>query len=288
MKVHRFVWAFVFTISLSLSVAYAQSPIPKSNWADLDGSKLHYYDIGDKSKKNAMVFIHGWTGNVELWNASYSAFPKYRVIVVDLIGHGKSDQPQTEYTMELFARGVDAVLKKAGVSKAILIGHSMGMPVARQFYRAHPERVLGIVNVDGSIRMFAERQQLEAFIASFRSDYQKTRDAFIDGMLTAMKDEKLKDAIRTANRATPDHVGISAFSQFAKDELWKTDPIKVPVLAILAQGPFWPPDTETFHRLIAPDLEFHMWTDVTHFLMLERPKEFNETIASWIEKRKLL
>jgi len=211
MKVHRFVWAFVFTISLSLSVAYAQSPIPKSNWADLDGSKLHYYDIGDKSKKNAMVFIHGWTGNVELWNASYSAFPKYRVIVVDLIGHGKSDQPQTEYTMELFARGVDAVLKKAGVSKAILIGHSMGMPVARQFYRAHPERVLGIVNVDGSIRMFAERQQLEAFIAR---GYFDCRKPFFRAAL--QRDKLIHDEQRAAARCQQSMCGAQeSLGQFA-------------------------------------------------------------------------
>ena len=286
MTVRRNFCVLVFTFSLSLGAVYAQ--MPKSNWAELDGNKLHYYDIGDQSKKNALVFIHGWTGNVDLWNASYSAFPKYRVIVVDLIGHGKSDKPKTEYTMELFANGVEAVLRKAKVNKAILIGHSMGMPIARQFYRAYPGKVAGIVNVDGSIRAFPDAMQFDGFLASFRSDYQKTRDGFVDSMLAAMKDDNVKDAIRTSNRATPDHVGISAISQFSKGELWKTDPIKVPVLAILAQGPFWPPDTETFHRSIAPDLEYHMWTDVTHFLFMERPKEFNETIANWIEKKKLL
>ena len=50
----------------------------------------------------------------------------------------------------------------------------------------------------------------------------------------------------------------------------------MPVLAILAKSPFWPADTEEFLRSLAPKLEFHMWEGVGHFLMMEKPKEFNE------------
>ena len=278
----------VFVISLALSTGFAYTQKPKSYWADFDGNKLHYYDIGNQDSKNALFFIHGWTGNTELWRQSYSAFPKYRVIVVDLIGHGQSDKPKVEYTMEYFAKGLDAVLKKAKLKKAILVGHSMGMPIARQFYQMYPDRTLGIVNVDGSIRAFPESMQFDGFIANLKSDYAKTRDGFIDSMLVPMKDEMAKEAIRASNRATSDYVGISALSQYGKPELWKTDPIRVPVLAIFAASPWWPADIETFHRSIAPDLEFHMWKGPTHFLFMERPKEFNETVAAWIEKKKLL
>jgi pimeloyl-ACP methyl ester carboxylesterase len=282
------VFTFSLAIVLLLAAGVASGQVPRSNWAELGGHRLHYYDIGRPDSRDALVFIHGWTGNTELWKGSYSAFPKYRVIVVDLLGHGQSDKPTTEYTMELFAKGVDAVLKKAKVKKAIFVGHSMGMPIARQYYRLYPGKTLGIVNVDGSIRAFPDSMQFDGFLASFRSDYQKTRDGFIDSMLAAMKDDALKLAIRSSNQATPDHVGISAISQFAKPELWKTDKIKVPVLAVMAESPWWPADTEVFHRSIAPDLEFHMWKGVTHFLMMERPAEFNETVADWIDKRKLL
>jgi pimeloyl-ACP methyl ester carboxylesterase len=190
--------------------------------------------------------------------------------------------------MDLFARSVEAVMNAAKVDKAIFVGHSMGMPVARQIYRTSPQKVLGIVNVDGSIRAFPDRKQTDEWIANFRSDYQKTRDQFVESMVTPIKDENVKRSIRTSNQATPDYVGISAISQFGNDALWKTDPIKVPVLAIFAEGPFWPPDTETFHRSIAPDLEFHMWKGVTHFLMMEKPKEFNDLIQAFAAKKKLL
>jgi pimeloyl-ACP methyl ester carboxylesterase len=274
---------FAFT-----AILQGQQETPESRWAKFENHKIHYYDIGDRKKKNALVFIHGWTGNAELWRASYSAFPNYRVIALDLIGHGKSDKPRVDYTMDYFAKSVAAVLNAAKVDNAVFVGHSMGMPVSRQFYRMHFSRTLGIVNVDGSIRAFPDRAQYEGFIANFRADYKKTSTEFIDGMLVTMKDEKLKQAIRTSNQQTPEYVGISAMSAFDNDDLWRTDPIRAPVLAIFAESPWWPADTESFMRSIAPNLDFHMWKGPTHFLMMEKPAEFNELIRTFIAKNKLL
>jgi pimeloyl-ACP methyl ester carboxylesterase len=287
MKQKISVYAILMVCCLAAARASAQQT-PRSNWAELNGNKIHYYDIGDRKNKNALVFIHGWSGNVDLWRDSYNAFPKYRVITVDLMGHGRSDKPKVDYTMELFARTVEAVLRKAKVEKAVLVGHSMGMPVARQFYRLFPNKTLGIVNVDGSIRAFPDTMQFENLISAFKSDYAKTRDGFIESMVQPIKDEKVKQAIRSSSTATPEYVGISAISQFGNKDLWTTDPIKVPVLAVLADSPWWPADTETFHRSISPDLEFHMWKGVTHFLFMEDPAKFNNTTAAWIEKKKLL
>src|SRR5215510_11723875 len=106
---------FVFVLAFA---NLAQTP--KDNWADFGDVKLHYYDIGNSKAKNALVFVHCWTCNVEFWKESYNAFPQYRVIALDLPGHGKSDKPKVDYSMEYFAKAVDAVLKKAGVQKAVL------------------------------------------------------------------------------------------------------------------------------------------------------------------------
>jgi hypothetical protein len=71
------------------------------------------------------------------------------------------------------------------------------------------------------------------------------------------------------------------------DRIWIDDEIDVPVLAIMASGP-WPADLETTYRSIATTLEFHMWTGVSHFLMMEKPKVFNETVNGFVAKNKLL
>ena len=99
--------------------------------------------------------------NLDSWRDQVSDFAKRnRVIVIELPGHGQSDKPQTIYSMELFARAVDAVMSDAKVKRAVLVGHSMGTPVARQFYRKYPEKTLAIVIVDGSLRPFGHKKSL--------------------------------------------------------------------------------------------------------------------------------
>src|SRR5262249_39542402 len=93
---------------------------------------------------------------------------KVRLVLIDLPGHGRSDRPEVNYTMDLFARAVDAVLRDAGVEKAVLAGHSMGTPVVRQFYRMYPKKTLGLVAVDGALRSFLTNPaQVDQFVAGF-------------------------------------------------------------------------------------------------------------------------
>jgi pimeloyl-ACP methyl ester carboxylesterase len=80
------------------------------------------------------------------------------VIALDLPGHGQSDKPQIAYTMDLFANAIDAVMRDAKVERAVLVGHSMGTPVARQFYRKYPQKTLAIVIVDGGLRLFGTKK----------------------------------------------------------------------------------------------------------------------------------
>jgi len=73
-----------------------------------------------------------------------------------------------------------------------------------------------------------------------------------------------------------------------EDSIYGPDKINVPVLAILAKSPFWQPDTEQFFRSLAPNLEFQMWEGVGHFLMMEKPKQFNDAVIAFLNKNSLL
>ncbi len=88
--------------------------------------------------------------------------------------------------------------------------------------------------------------------------------------------------------ATPDYVATSAMKGMMDEAIYTPDQMKVPVLVIASRSTNWPPDSETFARSIAPDLEFQMWDGVSHFLMMEKPKEFNSAVSSFIEKKHLL
>ena len=84
--------------------------------------------------------------------------------------------------------------------------------------------------------------------------------------MSGMASAKDQERILTSSYNTPQYVLVSAMDSMNDDALYTTDKINVPVLAILAQSPFWPADTEEFLKSLAPDLELHMWEGVDHFL----------------------
>ncbi|MEO6334605.1 MAG: alpha/beta hydrolase [Pyrinomonadaceae bacterium] len=283
----KFIMTFLVALAAVASVS-AHDAKRQSKWARLDGSKIHYYDIGKSKQKKALVLIHGWTCTADFWKESFDAFPDYRILAIDLPGHGQSDKPKVDYSMAYFARSVDAVMRQAGVKSAVLVGHSMGTPVAREFYRLHPQQTLGIVVVDGALQSFFPKAMMEQFIAQLRTNYKESEPKMVDGMLAPIKDAGLKQMIRDSMLATPDYVGVSAMDAMADEKIWTTDKINVPVLAIMAASPMWPSDLKERYMSIAPKMDFQVWNDVSHFLFMEKPKDFNEQVRAFVSKNKLL
>ena len=100
--------------------------------ASVDGLKLHSVSAGKGNA--AIIFVHGWTCDLSSWTAQVPEFArKYRVLTLDLPGHGQSAGPADgKFTVGLFARAVEAVRAEAGVDRVVLVGHSMGAPVIRE------------------------------------------------------------------------------------------------------------------------------------------------------------
>jgi pimeloyl-ACP methyl ester carboxylesterase len=259
-----------------------------SRFAKLDGRRVHYESHG--TGREAIVLIHGWTCDLGFWRGQIADLSKRaRVIAIDLPGHGQSDKPEIAYTMDLFARAVDAVMVDAGVERAVLVGHSMGTPVERQFYRKYPKKTLGLVIVDGPLRPFGDKKMMDGFIAPLRGpDYKQTAAQFIDSMMGPAASASLREQIKTSMLSTPQSVAVSAMEGMADESIWGQDKIEVPVLAVMAKSPFWPADNEQFFRSIAPNLDYQMWEGVGHFLMMEKPKAFNDAVLAFLDRQKLL
>lgn len=266
----------------------AKSTTEKSHFATLDGSRIHYQSYG--KGREALVLIHGWTCNLDNWRDQVPDFAKRnRVIALDLPGHGQSEKPQIAYSMDLFARAIDAVMQDAKVERAVLVGHSMGTPVARQFYRKYPQKTLAIVIVDGGLRPFGDKQTREKFLAMFRGpNYKESATQMFAAMAGPQLPAEAQERVKTSFLSTPQYVLVSAMEEMNVDSLYEPDKINVPVFAILAKSPFWPADTEQFLRSLAPKLEFQMWDGVGHFLMMERPKQFNDAVISFLNQNSLL
>ena len=206
---------------------------------------------------------------------------------MDLPGHGASDKPKIKYSIEYFARSVDAVMKKAGVKKAVFAGHSMGTPIIRRYYELYSEKTLGLIIVDGEILPFGPRAEVDKFFNPLFTDYKNEAAKFVDGMLEPTNAE-LRPFIRSSMLATPDYVGSSAMKLMLDDSYATHRKIDVPVLAVMAPSVYWPANLKDQYSAIAPKIDFQMWTGVSHFLHMEKPKEFNELVALFLTKNKLL
>lgn len=276
-------FAILACLLLSASFVAAQ----ESKYAKLDSTKIHYQSYG--KGKEALVLVHCWTCNMELWREHIPEFAKRaRVIALDLPGHGLSDKPQVNYTMDYFAAAIDAVLKDAQVERAVLVGHSMGTPVIRQFYRKYPQKTLALVIVDGAIRPFGTKEQREQFTAPLRGENYKEAGKQMFGAMASTLSDADKQRVLTSYLNTPQYVLVSAMDAMGDDSIYAPDKINVPVFALLAKSPFWPPDTEQFLHSLAPDLEYQMWDGVSHFLYMDRPKEFDAAVIAFLDKKKLL
>ncbi len=280
--------AVPFIAGLSARAEAPVNPLDKapSRYADCDRMKVHYKSLG--TGETALVFVHGWTCDLTSWRYQVPAFDgKVRMVLIDLPGHGKSDKPKIDYTMDVFARAVDAVLKDAGVKKAVLAGHSMGTPVVRQFYRRYPEKVAGLIAVDGRLQeLKLPPDTVKRIVARWEGpDFKAAAAQFVDGMVTKDTPEEVRKYLKATLPTAPQHVAVSAMKAMMGPTIGKDDPIKVPVQTILAKSPFWTPEYEKYVRKLAPDVDYQMMSGVGHFLMMEKPKEFNALMLAFLQKR---
>lgn len=103
--------------------------------------KIHYTDIGTGE---AIILLHGYLESSEVWNSfARKLSAGFRVILVDLPGHGHSDIYGESHTMEFMAAVVEYLLKYLNVEKAFIAGHSLGGYVSLAFLELYPDALSG-------------------------------------------------------------------------------------------------------------------------------------------------
>lgn len=158
----------VLCISLSAKPACAEWPhVVLSK----DGTAISYEVYG--AGEQALVFVHGWSCDARDWRAQLPYFSKrYRLVTLDLAGHGHSGMTRLQYTMKAFGEDVQAVTEATGSRKVILVGHSMGGSVIAEAARLMPNRVVGLIIIDTleNIEYPMTQEELHKMIAPLKTD----------------------------------------------------------------------------------------------------------------------
>jgi pimeloyl-ACP methyl ester carboxylesterase len=263
----------------------------KSHFVLLGTNQVHYVTVGQGN--HTLVFVHCWAGNLGFWREQVPALAdKARLVLIDLPGHGQSDKPQTAYTMDFFAGAVLAVMRDAQVDKATLVGHSMGAAVICRVYKQAPGKVAALVSVDGLLRRPAGTpEQARAFIGQFTTpDYRENTRKFFSAYFPIPGTEALRDRVLNEMLETPQYVMVGAMlGMFGPDHPdWDLKQVNVPVLVINANTPMWTADYEPYVHSLSAQTDYRMMNGVGHWLMLEKPAEFNATLTAMLQKYDLI
>lgn len=121
----------------------------EQKFIEIHGDRIAYYDEGPAGSGSGsgsgegaetLLLIHGMAGSAHTWRAVMPQLArKYRVIAPDLLGHGRSAKPRTDYSLGAFAVGLRDLLDEVGVASATVVGQSLGGGIAMQFMYQHPQ-----------------------------------------------------------------------------------------------------------------------------------------------------
>lgn len=273
----------VLTIALPATAATTWPKVAVSR----DNTPISYEVYG--SGEPTLLFVHGWSCDSRYWRMQVAQFAKkYRVVVMDLAGHGHSGMTRSCYSMQAFAEDVRAVAEATGSKTLILIGHSMGGEIVAQAARLMPERVIGLIGVDSldNIEYPLSRREAEAMMAPLVDNFRKESRAFVASMMRPDTDPLIREWILDDMSSAPADVALATmegylFEYVTGDTARIFDDIKVPVICV--NGDLWPINEEANRRHIR-SFESIVVAGGDHFLMLNRANAFNQALEQAIYK----
>ena len=257
-----------------LTVAAGPEAVSSGEVLSPDGVPISYLVEG--SGDPALVFVHGWCCDSGYWKNQVPYFSKsYTVVAVDLAGHGESGIEREVWSTEGFGGDVVAVVEALELEGVIIVGHSMGGPVALEAARRLGDRVIGIVGVDTFQKLGVKvpEEMAKNFIKPFEADFQGMTAGFVASMFLPGTDSALVAWVAGDMSSAPPAVGIGAMrANLAYDPAPALEEISVPIYGI--NGSLFPVDIET-GRQHAETFEVRIMEGLGHFPMLEDPEGFN-------------
>ena len=270
-------------ITISLSAQNKLTEIKRDTVLSFDDETIVFQKAG--IGEPALVFVHCWSCDKSYWANQIDYFSKkYKVIAIDLAGHGESGIGRVEWTVENYAKDVKAVVEKEKLDSVILIGHSMGGPVVLAVAQLLGNKVKALIGIDTfqDIEQKFTKEQEDEYYKFFEEDFVSATKEFVKELFPENADSNLVQMIAEYMSSAPPNIALASFrSLFKFDEAVNFDKINLPVRFINSEK--FPTNIEAAKRHIK-NFDLKIIEGVGHFPMLEKPDEFNHVLEGTIKE----
>jgi pimeloyl-ACP methyl ester carboxylesterase len=266
------------------------------SYVEVDGLKICYLEAGPPADEaETIVFVHGWSGNLQNWWDQFEHFQRrYHVVVFDAPGHGKSERGEhLDYSMELYLATLHNLLDTLGLERVIVVGNSAGGSAAAKFAIAHPERVSKLVlsnstgtRYTGSLgavlplltaRWLQMAKMTTAVHYPGQDPKSVARQEFVGSFAGTVEEAPYLEALAALLPYCYERIPSEALAQIEAPTLivWGDDDPIVPVKAM-----------RTFEKAIEHDQSYVIHLG-GHTPMMNSPDEFNCAVDAFLDERAL-
>jgi pimeloyl-ACP methyl ester carboxylesterase len=239
-----------------------------------------YYEVTGSGEP--LVFVHGLGSSTRDWEYQVPFFsPKYKVITVDLRGHGKSDKPKAPYSIPMFAKDIAGLIKNLDLKDVNIVGISLGGAIVMQLTINYPELIKNLVVVNSSAAVMdpnALKETINSRTEIIKNEGMEGMGRTLASVLFIKPDqeESRKKVIKrwAENDADAYISSLSSLNGFnIKNHL---NTIKCPTLIVTSDEDYTPVSIKEEYAKLIPNSRVYVVNDARHALTMERPKEFND------------
>jgi len=249
----------------------------------------------DKGSGRALLFLHGWLMSGRVWGEQLPLADRFRVLTVDLPGHGESHWPSFSYDDSV--QSLVELLDSLAIEKVCLIGWSMGAQLALQMCRTAPERLSGLVLVAGTpLFCMADdfphglpRAEARSMELRIKRNLQKASGEFFSLMFSAGELQRgdLGRIAATLLARLPDlQIAAESLHELIHTDLRDVLPaIEVPALIIHgSDDKICLPGASRYMADRIPFAEMLPFEKVGHAPFISRAGQFNSAVAAFAER----
>jgi pimeloyl-ACP methyl ester carboxylesterase len=263
-----------------------------------DGAKIYYEDQGEGQP---ILLVHGWMCSSKFWQKNVPELANaFRVVTLDLRGHGNSSKALTGHTIGQYARDVREIIEHLGLQETVLVGWSLGGPVVLSYYEQYGSdtrlKALGLLDTapfpfspaswNSHVLRNYNYDGMHATFADYTADPRKFASAFTTRMFKQKPSDAEMDWVVAELMKTPTWIAEAAYSDFLMSDHTKSLPaIKVPVIVFAANSGIFR-NGIAMGKAIAnqvPQGTFIPFEDAGHILFYEQPQKFNTALTDFVK-----